>query len=155
MIAAAIVCAAAVSQAAVVAWSAMEIYDATGENVLQADPGIYLAKIIGETPTKIGDPGEFLYDSGDNLVEGTYTLVVGTDFDGDKYTFVTADGSALTDLDGNALVYTLSGFGQDTKSTGVPRFDVENVKVAAVPEPTSGLLLLLGVAGMALRRRRA
>ena len=26
---------------------------------------------------------------------------------------------------------------------------------ASVPEPTSGLLLLLGVAGMALRRRRA
>ena len=30
-----------------------------------------------------------------------------------------------------------------------------NVTVASVPEPTSGLLLLLGVAGMALRRRRA
>ncbi|MCR5413849.1 MAG: PEP-CTERM sorting domain-containing protein, partial [Kiritimatiellae bacterium] len=30
-----------------------------------------------------------------------------------------------------------------------------NFKTAAVPEPTSGLLMLLGVAGLALRRRRA
>jgi hypothetical protein len=28
-------------------------------------------------------------------------------------------------------------------------------EMAAVPEPTSGLLLLLGVAGLALRRKRA
>ena len=29
------------------------------------------------------------------------------------------------------------------------------VNVGAIPEPTSGLLLLLGVAGLALKRRRA
>ena len=32
---------------------------------------------------------------------------------------------------------------------------VANIKAEAVPEPTSGLLILLGVAGLALRRRRA
>ena len=37
---------------------------------------------------------------------------------------------------------------------GYGAIDVSN-PVAAVPEPTSGLLLLLGVAGLALRRRRA
>ena len=32
---------------------------------------------------------------------------------------------------------------------------VANINTQAVPEPTSGLLLLLGVAGLALKRRRA
>ena len=31
----------------------------------------------------------------------------------------------------------------------------KDVNTGAVPEPTSGLLMLLGVAGLALRRRRA
>ena len=31
----------------------------------------------------------------------------------------------------------------------------ENVYVGAIPEPTSGLLMLLGIVGLALRRRKA
>ena len=40
-------------------------------------------------------------------------------------------------------------------SFGETQFADKSWQAIAVPEPTSGLLLLLGVAGMALRRRRA
>ena len=51
-------------------------------------------------------------------------------------------------------------FAATTVTFGYDMFSADNsqtggwVKAQAVPEPTSGLLLLLGVAGLALRRRR-
>ena len=152
MIAAAIVCAAAMSHAAMISWGAELVYDSDGSTLLQAGD-FQLAKLVGETWTTV-DSASLEYDDGYNYVGGAYTLVVDQDADGDKFTLMN-NGAQVTDLSGNALVYTLSGFGNDPKSTGVPSFDVSGAKVAAVPEPTSGLLLLLGVAGMALRRRRA
>ena len=63
--------------------------------------------------------------------------------------------------------YAVTGdiLADDDNSQGYKQFggDISNLKLdtanftsyGAVPEPTSGLLLLLGVAGLALRRRRA
>ena len=60
-----------------------------------------------------------------------------------------------TDQTGNTLMdVTFKNMADDPWSFGSGESMVANV-ADAVPEPTSGLLLLLGVAGLALRRRRA
>ena len=53
-------------------------------------------------------------------------------------------------------VYTISGLSDNTWNGATFAYGSGgNFTVAAVPEPTSGLLLLLGVAGLALKRKRA
>ena len=67
--------------------------------------------------------------------------------EGDNYMGNVATYTFTSDLDYTMSDLTLSLGGAGTTPTAW--------STAAVPEPTSGLLMLLGIAGLALRRRRA
>ena len=185
MIAAAIVCAAAYAQAAALAWGNAGIqttgdFDAgegdyaTGYMVYIVNADTYsqaavLAAIQAADAGKIGTymdsikadnalggaDGKIMksFDIGDaTAYNGFLVIFDAATADAADYVFV-SDTYAATittlggkfDYDGeqyvNALDYSTAGQ------------DGSNWK--AVPEPTSGLLLLLGVAGLALKRRRA
>ena len=74
-----------------------------------------------------------------------------------KLFYVDADGTKGADIE---ATYTISGLTDDTWSGSAFTFTTAGTSSAptyftAVPEPTSGLLLLLGMAGLALKRKRA
>ena len=91
-----------------------------------------------------------------------FVVLTETDADGNDWAYISAtkNGSGA-DTGATALAFSLSGtttyamdgtaLNANTSGTGWHQFSA----ASDVPEPTSGLLMLLGVAGLALRRRRA
>ena len=167
MIALAAIASAIVCNAAVVNWQSGAVYKAT-DNTTKVGKGVtdYTVAIA------------FFTDSaGANAVTGlTGDLSVSTSGNGSKYSG-TVDGFAAGTTYYTQLVITTDGYEAKsdivafaTAGTGDATLDFstgEGFSTAytfstanagtwqAVPEPTSGLLMLLGLAGLALKRKRA
>ena len=69
--------------------------------------------------------------------------------EGDNYMGNVATYTLTSDMDYSVAGLSTTVFGTETGTTATAW------STAAVPEPTSGLLLLLGMAGLALKRKRA
>ena len=196
MIAAAIVCAAAMTQAAEYKWTfssgtnpVYDGYNATtvgGQSANAVGAGlncylIYSAYSQDNLLTALRDGSDIATAAGKNLLastttksDGTLTLVNFTTdsevipLDGsnkmgaylvvlnDDWVGLTAAVSKAADLAGGSTAFTMATaplkFLRDNDGTtaySMPGW------YSTVPEPTSGLLLLLGVGALALRRRRA
>ena len=97
--------------------------------------------------------------------EGYSEFTTGTKFttgaDGDYYLILADDNTGVIDLGSRAMTAFDDPKAQHFAGdwTFYPGDEFTSVTygwaTSAIPEPTSGLLLLLGVAGLALKRRRA
>ena len=170
---------AATLQAASVSWTSGALYNANGAKVADgATLYVYLmdktaydgltdvwatygadVKDGGTTAANAGGTktGKYTHKASVVAPNGTavanttyYAAIIATFGTGDDMVYYAEKASVTTGDDGNGS-FTTFGAGTIASQTAA----ATAWTTASVPEPTSGLLMLLGVAGLALRRKRA
>ena len=173
----AVLCAAVAAQAASIKWSSVtKIADATGTTLTSSTD---YAKLLSGGSIVLAILNDGSYNGNYNVLGGSVTfktspknmagkLIGGYSFDFSGNTLKDGDvlGVLFKDASGNLsqLIYTadksfvsdtltISGLTDDTFSTTFNY--AASGTFTVVPEPTSGLMILLGLAGLALRRKQA
>ena len=189
IIAAAIVCAAAVSQAASIGWTTnnKSLTDAEGnllrsatalENIVLVNLGstadfssVTASQIIPTSTDTSVSPRTTMNintatTSKGGRITGTVTFTYnGNEFDviknGDYLALMFYDGKDFAQLKYSSdnsdvsATYKVSGLANNASTVAGAAIGMTGNFYGAVPEPTSALLLVLGMAGLALKRKRA
>lgn len=140
-----------VANAASFKWAGANVYGPDGTTKFTGTAYLYCdalgADALSSATVTSGAIASTTFENAAAVADTTYDFyyVITTTYDSKEVSFTSATKSATASATGTANI----AFGNQASATQA------SGAWQSVPEPTSGLLMLLGMAGLALRRRRA